>query len=242
MHFFKKIALTTTSAASRTGLTLGSNGDRREDDGLGTLLRKSVLGDGLESLFDVDGLLGRGLKERDVTLRGAPLLETLGGNNTSALHIDLVADDDEREAIGVTRGGLDQELVAPAVEVIEGLGNVNVEHEHAAISTTVESNTEGLETLLTGSIPDLQGDKTIVDHDLLGQEISTDGGTVLVGELLVHVLVHQGSLSHTAITKNDNLQQNLLTRCHFCSPNYKKETDRKTKTKLKAVKYIGDKK
>jgi len=213
----QKIALTRAAAASGTRLGLGGDGHGREHDRLGTLLEKSVLGDGLESLLDVDGLLGRSLEEGDVTLGLAPLLKTLGGNDTGVLHIDLVADDDEREAIGVTRGGLDQELVAPAVEVVESLGDVDIEHEDAAISTTVEGDTKRLETLLTGSIPDLQGHKTVVDHDLLGEEISTDGGTVLVRELLVHVLVHQRSLSHTAVTEDDNLQQNLLTRSHFCS-------------------------
>jgi len=221
----KEIALTTASAASRTGLTLGGDGHSREHDGLGTLLRKSVLGNGLESLFDVDSLLGRGLEERDVTLGGTPLLETLGGNNTSALHIDLVADDNEWEAIRVTRSGLDQELIAPAVQVVKGLGNVNIKHENAAISTTVESNTKRLETLLTSSIPNLEGHKTIIDHNFLGQEISTNGGTVLVRELLVHVLVHQGSLSHTTVTEDDNLQQNLLTRCHFLEQTIEKKKE-----------------
>lgn len=45
--------------------------------------------------------------------------------------------------------------------------------------------------------PDLQGDELIVDHDLLGEEISTDGGLVLIAEALVHVLVHQRGLAHT---------------------------------------------
>jgi len=212
----KKIAFLTGTASTRGArLALRIDGDGGENDGLGTFLKKSVLGDGLESLLDVDGLLGRGFEEGDITLGLTPLLETLGGNDTSVLHIDLVADDDEGETVGVARSGLDQELIAPAVEVVEGLGDVNVEHKHAAISTTIESDTERLETLLTGSIPDLKGDKTIVNHDFLGEEISTDGGTVLVGELLVDVLVHQRSLTHTTVTKDDNLQQNLLARSHF---------------------------
>jgi len=188
--FFIKF-LTGTAAARGIRLALWRNSDSGEVHSLGTLLKKSVLGDGLESLLDVDSLLGRGFEEGDITLGGTPSLKTLGGHDASVLHIDLVADDDEWETIRVARGSLDQEFVAPAVQVVEGLGDVNVEHEHAAISATIEGDTEGLETLLTGSIPDLQSDETIVDHDLLGQEISTDGGAVLVGELLVHVLVHQ---------------------------------------------------
>jgi len=211
----QKIVLTTASTARGTRLTLGRDGDSREDDRLGTLLLKSVLGDSLEGLLDVDGLLSRGLEEGDVTLGCAPLLETLGGHNTGVLHIDLVADNNEWETIRITRGSLDQELVAPAIKVVEGLGNIHIEHKNAAISTTIESDTKRLETLLTGSIPNLKSHETIIDHDFLGQEISTDCCTVLVRELLVDVLVHQRSLSHTAVTKDDNLQQNLLTRCHL---------------------------
>ena len=81
-------------------------------------------------------------------------------------------------------------------------------------------------------------------HNLLGEEIGTDGGLVLVVELAVHVPaitqqeasvstkglswiarpgrgsshVHQGSLSNTAVTQDNNLEQNLLpcaaTACH----------------------------
>ena len=49
--------------------------------------------------------------------------------------------------------------------------------------------------------------------DLLGQEISADGGLVLVGELLVHVLVHERRLANTAVAEDDDLQQHFLARC-----------------------------
>ena len=46
--------------------------------------------------------------------------------------------------------------------------------------------------------------------NLFGQEISTNSGLVLIGELLVHILVHERRLANTAITEDDNLQQHLL--------------------------------
>jgi len=76
--------------------------------------------------------------------------------DTLVLEIDLVAEHDERKVLGIARTGLDEELVAPAVEVLEGLGDVDVEHEHAAVGTAIECNAEALESLLAGSIPDLQ--------------------------------------------------------------------------------------
>ena len=44
----------------------------------------------------------------------------------------------------------------------------------------------------------LHSDETVIDVDLLRQEVRADGGFVLVAELLVHVLVHQRCLAHAA--------------------------------------------
>ena len=43
----------------------------------------------------------------------------------------------------------------------------------------------------------LHGDISVVNVDLFCQEVSANGGLVLVGELLVHILVHEGGLAHT---------------------------------------------
>ena len=42
----------------------------------------------------------------------------------------------------------------------------------------------------------LQGHGAILNLDLLGQEIGTDGGLILGAKLLVDVLVHEGRLAH----------------------------------------------
>lgn len=44
----------------------------------------------------------------------------------------------------------------------------------------------------------LQGHELIVNHDLLREEISTNGSLVLCRELLVDILVHKGRLAHPA--------------------------------------------
>jgi hypothetical protein len=41
--------------------------------------------------------------------------------------------------------------------------------------------------------------------DLFCEEVSSNGGLVLVGELLVHVLIHQGGLPHPTVAKDDHL-------------------------------------
>lgn len=206
-------------AAATLGLLLGlTNRDilgEYDITSVVVVLLEGVLGDGLEGLLDIDGLLGRGLEEGDVALRVAPGLEALGGDDALVLEIDLVADDDEGEVVGVVGGRLDEELISPAVEVLKGLGDVHVEHKDAAVSAAVEGDAETLETLLAGSIPDLHGDDAVVDHDLLCEEIGADGGLVLVGELLVHVLVHERSLADTTVAEDDNLQENLSSGRHL---------------------------
>jgi hypothetical protein len=64
------------------------------------------------------------------------------------------------------------------------------------------------------SIPNLEGNELVVDHDLLRQEIGADRGLVLIAEFLVHILVHQAGLTDTAVAQDDDLQQNLLSRGH----------------------------
>jgi len=53
------------------------------------------------------------------------------------------------------RTRLDKELITPAVERLEGLCAVDVVNEDTAIRTTVEGDTERLEALLAGGVPEL---------------------------------------------------------------------------------------
>lgn len=53
----------------------------------------------------------------------------------------------------------------------------------------------------------LHGHEAIINKNLLGQEVGTDGGLVLVAELFVDILVHQRSLSDTTHKKNNSLCQ-----------------------------------
>ena len=128
-------------AGDRGGFDGDTTGDR-EHFSFVLLLLEGLLGDRLESLFNVDGFLGRGLEIGDVALRLAPGVGTLGRDDTSVLHIDLVSQHDEGEILGISRRSLDQELLTPAIQVFEGFGHVHVEHQHAAVRTTVESHTK----------------------------------------------------------------------------------------------------
>ena len=93
-----------------------------------------------------------------------PLLSSLGGHG-SVVQVDLVAEYDKREVVWVTRAGLhvdisqvsglrftphlDEKLVPPTVQRFEGVGCRHVVGEDAAVGAAVESDTKGLESLLT---------------------------------------------------------------------------------------------
>ena len=92
-------------------------------------------------------------------------------HSLALLDINLVADNDlhlsaivhalsqhiayKWEALRVHGASLDQELVPPAVECIKTLGVVDVVNEHAAVGAAVECDTERLEALLSGRVPEL---------------------------------------------------------------------------------------
>ena len=58
-------------------------------------------------------------------------------------------------------GYLDQELIPPVVQVLEGFCSVHIIHQDAAVSSAVERHTETLETLLSRCVPNLLWSKNV---------------------------------------------------------------------------------
>ena len=115
---------------------------------------QSVLGNSLECLLDVYGLLCRCLEVGNITLGLAPgHCAFLGDLPLVLFHINLIAQHDKGEVLGVSGAGLDEELVPPAVQGLERLGTVDIVDKDAAVCTTVERDTEGLESFLPSGIP-----------------------------------------------------------------------------------------
>ena len=69
-------------------------------------LSKSILSNGLESLFHVDRFLGAGLKVGDFVFGLTPLLRTPGGHG-AVVKIYFVSEDNKGEVVGVSGAGLD---------------------------------------------------------------------------------------------------------------------------------------
>lgn len=133
----------------------------------------------LESLFDIDRFLCTSLKIGNVAFALTPSHSSLLGNHPLALlHVDLVAQNYEGEVFRIVGCSLYQEFISPRIERFEGLGVVYVVTETTAVCSTVEGDTEGLETFLTGCVPELHGYETVVYHDFAREEIGTDRGFV----------------------------------------------------------------
>ena len=107
------------------------------------------------------------------------------------------------------RTSLNQEFIPPAIQRLETLRIVDIVHKNTAVSTTIERDTQRLKALLTSRIPDLIKSRkkvrlapsrawcrledktylhcyqTVIDKDLFGEEVRTDGSFVACAELLV---------------------------------------------------------
>ena len=66
---------------------------------------------------------------------------------------------------------LDQELVPPSIQLLETLARIDVVHQDATIGSSVESDPEGLETFLTGRVPEMHGDDAIVHDEFPGEKV-----------------------------------------------------------------------
>ncbi len=106
---------------------------------------------------------------------------------------------------------LNEEFVSPRIQRLERVRRGDVVDEDAAIGAPVEGDAERLETLLAGRVPNLHRDQTIVDQNLLGEEIRADRRLVLIRKLPVHVLIHQRRLPHARIAEDDDLEEDLFT-------------------------------
>jgi len=107
-------------------------------------------------------LHGTGLIEEHVVVFAGPLLASRTRHLSLRLLVELVADADEGERVGVLGAGVLVETSPPAAQRIERGSVCNVVDEGAAICSSVERVTQRLELLLSGSIPDLQRHHRVV--------------------------------------------------------------------------------
>jgi len=69
------------------------------------------------------------------------LLVVRAGTCRSIFQINFVSDDNKWEVFWVSRTGLDQELISPAVQGLECVGHSDIKHQYTAVGSTVKRYT-----------------------------------------------------------------------------------------------------
>ena len=162
----------------------------------------------LESLLDIEGLLGTRFKVGDIVLgrteshgpfRRDHALVLLDINlvtnhhlvrKTSKQNIRAFQDDKsvrgshEWKSFRVPGTGLDEEFIPPTIQSLKTLRVVHIVHENAAIGSTIKRHSKRLKSFLTSRIPNLQGRNTCY-HTTASYFLShaNQGGTGTEGNL-----------------------------------------------------------
>lgn len=181
------------------------------------LLLQRVACNHVKGLVNVDRLLRTRLEQRQVAQVLRKRLRLLRAHSLLRLvNVHLVADDDKGEALRVLHVGLDEELVLPQRHILKRLRVRHVIDEDTTVRTSVKGHAQRLESLLASGVPKLHRHRLVIQHELLGEEVCSNGRLVLLRELAVHKLLHEGRLAHSGVSEDDHFQQGLLSGRHCC--------------------------
>ena len=73
--------------------------------------------------------------------------------------VQFVANEHKGKVLWVFRAGLNEEVISPPVQVLEGLEVGEIKNEDASVRPAVEGYTEALIAFLSSSVPDLLREK-----------------------------------------------------------------------------------
>ena len=104
----------------------------------------------------------------------------------------------------------------PVGNVFVGDAGGDVEHDNGALALNVISIAQSAEFLLTGSVPDIEFDRTSVRVEDEGVDLDAEGGDVFLFELTRQVPLDKGGFAHPAVSDEDELKfwHFLLCRLH----------------------------
>jgi len=120
--------------------------------------------------------------------------------NLSILTVDLVANEHHGDV--VTNSG---QILVPFGDIFIGNTGSNIEHDDSGMGTDVISFSETSELLLTGGVPDVKLDGTVVGEKYNIGHFNTLGGDILLFELTSQMSLDEGGLSDTAISNEHEL-------------------------------------
>ncbi len=92
----------------------------------------------------------------------------------------------------------------PALHVLEAVLTCDVENHNHTVSLPIETLCHTTEAILPSGVPNLHVHRLSVGCDVgVGVELDTDGGDVVLLELLILIHLEDGGLADCAITKSD---------------------------------------
>ena len=174
-------------------------GSVRLDGGHG-VLGLDLRGHRQEGLLDVLCVLGRRFEECD----GEGVGELLGGlklDDLLADHVALVADQQLLHALG--RVAID--FIQPLLDIVKRVLIGDVVHDDDAVCAAVVRAGDGAETLLTGSVPNLELDHLAVELDRSDLEVDANGRDVRVRVRIVGETQEQARLADARVANQQEL-------------------------------------
>ena len=134
----------------------------------------------LEGSLDIAALLGRGLQEAHAVVV-SHLLTLLERHCASVLQISLVTNQDSSDVVLSVL----LDLAHPGVHGGERVTVSDVVNHNDAVGALVVARRDGLEALLTSSIPDLQLANLVIDVDGANLEVDADCWHEVLLELVI---------------------------------------------------------
>lgn len=78
----------------------------------------------------------------------------------SVFQINLVSKNNKWEVLRVPRTRLDEKLISPTIQRLEGTGLCYIKYQHTTISTTIKCHTQTLKSFLSSCIPYLPNNES----------------------------------------------------------------------------------
>mmetsp|Transcript_16219 Transcript_16219/g.41144 ORF Transcript_16219/g.41144 Transcript_16219/m.41144 type:complete len:211 (+) Transcript_16219:303-935(+) len=174
-----------------------------------------MVGNRLECGFDVDVLLGRGLKEVLDAKLSCQLLTLFARHGALRLvHVALVPDEDLTNVVL----GVVLDLANPVLDVLETAAVRHIVDQQDALRTPKVGGRDRAEALLAGGVPNLELDDLVTKVDRLDLEVDANSGDERGAERVVRVPQEEASLAHARVANHEQLDLHvkvgIVPVCH----------------------------
>ena len=90
----------------------------------------------------------------------------------------------------------------------------NVEDEEDTLAASIVCAGDGSEPLLSGSVPDLKLDAFIIDGEGFEPKVDSDGGQIVLWELVLYESDKNSRLSDSRVANNDSFKKVVVLLDH----------------------------